>query len=532
MQHISENVVIGSGPAGIACAKALLSRGQKVLMVDASNTLPLKNRDKAAYLFSTPKTEWTKDDTTFLKNKLSPNLGGVPIKHSFGSDYPYAIPQRWGGIDFNLTGLSPSFAQGGLSTVWGASILPYTQDDIGNWPLNISDLAPHYKEVMKFMRLNGVCDQLEKFFPLYTNTLLGREEDIQAFSIYQKLNSNISQLNQRGVYFGSSRLAFNNNGYSHAEGCIECGLCMYGCPKKMIYSAESTLKDLLTDSNFTYMPNTLVEKFSESDGVVKFTVYDLNSSECLKMSTKKLFIAAGVLPSAKILIKSLNLYQQSITLKDSQYFLMPMISNFSCKDPNMGRMTLAQLFFEIIDKSISERMIHMQLYTYNEMYEVALSKIIGPLSVAFRRPMGWFLNRLILVQGYLHSDDSSSIRLSLSKSNLPHERDTLHLQSIKNPEMPHKIALIKYKLNSLRKFSGLFPIPFMTKIAMPGRSFHVGGSFPMTIKPEKSYECDLLGRPQGLRHVHVVDASCFPSIPATTITLTVMANAHRIGSYA
>jgi len=32
--------------------------------------------------------------------------------------------------------------------------------------------------------------------------------------------------------------------------------------------------------------------------------------------------------------------------------------------------------------------------------------------------------------------------------------------------------------------------------------------------------------------VHLLDASVFPSIPATTITLTVMANAHRIATQA
>lgn len=43
-------------------------------------------------------------------------------------------------------------------------------------------------------------------------------------------------------------------------------------------------------------------------------------------------------------------------------------------------------------------------------------------------------------------------------------------------------------------------------------------------------QTDILGRPQGLNHMHVVDATTFPSVPATTITLTVMANAHRIAS--
>ena len=35
-----------------------------------------------------------------------------------------------------------------------------------------------------------------------------------------------------------------------------------------------------------------------------------------------------------------------------------------------------------------------------------------------------------------------------------------------------------------------------------------------------------------VERVHVVDASVFPSLPATTITLSVMANAHRIGAVA
>jgi choline dehydrogenase-like flavoprotein len=44
-------------------------------------------------------------------------------------------------------------------------------------------------------------------------------------------------------------------------------------------------------------------------------------------------------------------------------------------------------------------------------------------------------------------------------------------------------------------------------------------------------ESDVLGRPAGLQRVFVVDASVLPSIPATTITLPVMANAHRIASH-
>ena len=53
----------------------------------------------------------------------------------------------------------------------------------------------------------------------------------------------------------------------------------------------------------------------------------------------------------------------------------------------------------------------------------------------------------------------------------------------------------------------------------------------MRKKPTK-FECDVLGRPTGWERVHAVDATVLPSIAATTITLTVMANAHRIASEA
>jgi len=67
----------------------------------------------------------------------------------------------------------------------------------------------------------------------------------------------------------------------------------------------------------------------------------------------------------------------------------------------------------------------------------------------------------------------------------------------------------------------------LSTLAEPGRGFHTGGAFPMRDNPGP-LETDRLGRPAGLRRVHAVDATVFPSIAATTITLTAMANAHRI----
>jgi choline dehydrogenase-like flavoprotein len=87
-------------------------------------------------------------------------------------------------------------------------------------------------------------------------------------------------------------------------------------------------------------------------------------------------------------------------------------------------------------------------------------------------------------------------------------------------------GLVK-KLFENRKSLKAIPIPKTLQILKFGRGFHTGASFPMRKSPS-NFESDIYGRPYGLDRVHIVDSSAFLSIPATTITLTLMANAHRI----
>ena len=75
------------------------------------------------------------------------------------------------------------------------------------------------------------------------------------------------------------------------------------------------------------------------------------------------------------------------------------------------------------------------------------------------------------------------------------------------------------------------PVGPMMQVGLPGKSYHIGGSFPMTRSPGP-LQTDLLGTLHGHRRVHLVDASVFPSIPATNSTFGAMANACRIGAQA
>ena len=75
----------------------------------------------------------------------------------------------------------------------------------------------------------------------------------------------------------------------------------------------------------------------------------------------------------------------------------------------------------------------------------------------------------------------------------------------------------------------LWPVLPMTYFSAGAKSYHFGGSFPHRTSPaDGPLTTDRLGRLDRWSRVHLVDASVFPSVPATTFTLTIMANAHRI----
>ena len=107
-------------------------------------------------------------------------------------------------------------------------------------------------------------------------------------------------------------------------------------------------------------------------------------------------------------------------------------------------------------------------------------------------------------------------------------KDRLNVNAVPNPQTRRVVkSVMRELLEQARRLGGIV-LPPMLQFEKPRRGYHSGGSLPMRARPGK-FESDVLGRPHGWSNVHVVDASVLPSIPATTITFSVMANAHRIG---
>jgi hypothetical protein len=188
---------------------------------------------------------------------------------------------------------------------------------------------------------------------------------------------------------------------------------------------------------------------------------------------------------------------------------------------------LSQVFLEISDPGGKDTTAHVQVYSNNDLISQAVAGTFGPL----RRPLGFlvkdFQERLMVAQGFIHSRHSSRIAVCLKKEQGAGQ-ERMELRAELNPEARGRVRKLVFRLCKHARRIGAMPLPLMLKIAEPGRSFHSGGSFPMCREP-RGFQTDLFGRLPGWKRVHAVDATVFPSIPATTITFSAMANAHRIG---
>src|SRR5262249_51537569 len=151
--------------------------------------------------------DWDTVSVKTIKENMSSNVSGIPLKYAYGSSFPYQETDKY--IPFEAKGVqtSASLAKGGFSNVWGSAVLPYIDSDLIDWPILEKDLAPHYRQVLSFMDFAGSADGLTQLFPLHANKDTGLKASNQAASLLSDMERNRSELKARGISFGKSRLA-------------------------------------------------------------------------------------------------------------------------------------------------------------------------------------------------------------------------------------------------------------------------------------------------------------------------------------
>lgn len=523
-------LVIGSGPAGMATALALMESGLQVTMLDAGIVLESVVEDFTRGLSLLPHRQWSEAERESLKVSADKPIGGLFFKKIFNSDYPYRETDIHLNPQIKNAETWASLAKGGFSNVWGSAMMPYHPDDMSGWCIRADELEPHYRRVLSEVPVAAVRDDLEELFPIQKDSFHPLRKSRQAETLYLNMERHRKALGERHIRFGHSRLAVEADPKSSKGGCRYCSMCLYGCPYGLIYTTAESIDRWVSEGRLDYKGDHVVHRLREEGEEVVVEGVGRRDGQAFSLKAGRVYLATGPLSSARIMLESMGRYDSPVKMLDSQYFLFPYLQLKAAKGIMKEDLsTLCQMFLEINDPAVTEEFVHLQVYSYSDLFLRLIRQKSGPLFPLVSPFLPAFLNRMLLVQGYLHSRHSGHLLLSLGKSS-GEKPGVLKVEGVRNPETSRIVSRVMRKLGSVSEMTGAYPMRPGMQITLPGRGFHSGGTFPMVEEP-KSGQSDRWGRPKGFQRVHLTDSSVLPEIPATTITLAMMANAHRIASH-
>ena len=516
-------LIIGSGPAAAAAALALTgSRVDHVDVIDAGESLEAPRQELLMGVKSLAPAGWPPEARALTRQPSAEVRAELPQKRSYGSDFPFRDVGQLAGLTVERGGnrSSVSGAYGGFSNVWGAQVMPYTRETIDQWPVAYDELIPHYAAVLRHIPFAGADDDYSELFPLLAAAAPLPRLAPGAAAVLQRYEVHRDVVRRRGVTLARARLALDS------QRCIECGLCLTGCPYGLIYSSAQTFDSLIARGRVRYHAGVLAHEVGEDDQGCWVVARDVATRETMTFRADRIFLACGGLGTTRIVLNSARRNVRRLEFIESVQFVLPFLSSRAYTDPrSYSTFTLNQVNMLVEYGRPGLDLAHLHLYPYNPAFEERLPKFLRTVEPATTA----ILRRATAALGYLPSWVSPKMAVSVHRHDggLP----PVTVSSVPSSDTSRALRQAMRRVLSVSRALDLWPVLPALRISGPGKSYHFGGSFPHVPCPRPlAAETDTLGRLAEWRRIHLVDGAVLPSVAATTFTLSVMANAHRIAT--
>jgi hypothetical protein len=241
-------------------------------------------------------------------------------------------------------------------------------------------------------------------------------------------------------------------------------------------------------------------------------------------------VACGAMGTTRLVANSLGLFDVDIPMLESRQFILPFLSRAGIEDPrNKKDFTLNQFNMVVSPDGGDVDLSMMHFYAFNSAF------IDGLPSILQARYAEWLqvqlLRRLSVAFGYLPSWNSPRLRIHVGPEVGDLDLPPFQVAGEAPPVGQRKMmSAILRRIVRAAPLLDLYPAIPMLSLSPAGKSYHWGGSFPHTADRSTVFSSDILGRVGDWKRTHLVDASVWPTVPATTYGLTAMANSHRIAS--
>lgn len=524
--------VVGSGASAVHFAQSALERGLSVTVVDVGRPRPAPVLPEAS--FARLKRELDDPWRYFLGARFE----GVLFPGKQGEYYGFPPHKEYvfeglEGYEVESHGFEPlaSFARGGLAEAWTGGAFPFNDDELEDFPFGYDELGPFYDLIAQRIGIVGAADDLARFMPVHAHLGEPLELDRHSRVLLERYARVRERLHAGGAYFGRSRVAVLRAERDGRKGCDYLGRCLWSCPRDSLYTPAMTLERLIGRPGFTYLDRRFVTHFRFEAGRVRALVLvDLATRRSEELDVERLVLAAGTLPTSKIVLDSIWRARgervRLTGLMDNRQTLVP-FANLRLLGARWDPDTYQyhQLAFGLAGARPKEY-VHGLVTTLKTalIHPIALS---APLDLA---TAAWLTKNvhgaLGIVNVNLHDTRRPESYLELAGDG---ERTRLVARYQPAPSEPadRKRALARIKRALWRL--GCFVPPGMAHVRPMGASVHYSGTLPMSAaRAPLSVDRDCKSR--DFANLWIADGATFPFLPAKNLTFTLMANAARIAA--
>jgi len=299
----------------------------------------------------------------------------------------------------------------------------------------------------------------------------------------------------------------------------------------LIYSSASTFDRLRREGRVEYRSGLLALRLGEEEGRPYLIARELVGGRRHRLDADRVLVACGAVGTTRLVLGSLGIYGEDVELAESVQFVVPMVSMRPVQDPTKrNEFTLNQFNMAIATDEDWLNVAQIHFYPHNPAISDALPRFFSSaIGASLVRPL---LRRLTVGLGYLPSWASAPIRV---RAELAGGTDDLPNLLVRGSTTEfNRTSMLRNVVGKMLQAApklDLWPVLPMMFMSAAGKSYHFGGSFPhRTHAVDGLLTTDRTGRLRTWKNIHLVDASVFPTVPATTFTLTIMANAHRIAT--
>jgi len=531
MSAPADVIVVGSGPSAVSAAWPLVAAGMRVVMLDVGN----EDTRYAPLIPAAP----------FLDIRR-----GAKDQHRYflGDEYE-AIPLGRVRVGAQLTAprshitrdsdtLTPiasgsffpteSLALGGLGSGWGASAIRFDDRDMTGFPIAPGDLAPHYESVCARIGVSGARDDLLPFYGDCSTLQPPPEMDVGARMILSRYERRRERLNRAGFYMGHPRLALLTRDMNGRSAHRYHDMDFYADKDRSVYRPWYTVEAMRASGNFTYARPWLVESFHEkpSAGLVEVSARDPRSGNVETFACRRLVLAAGAMGTARIVLRSLGLYDTAVPIACNEHIYVPCVNPAMLGRPASPlRHSLTQTGIIYDPEPGGPHLVYSEIHVYGSLLLFKLVKeSFLPVPQAARIMRDLMSSFAILV--IEHADDPTPEKYCVLRRGEPGRPDILHVSYELEEESRRRQRRAEKRLVGHMRSLGCYPVGRIDP--GHGASIHYGGTFPMSAQDGRlTVTPDCLLR--GARGVYLADGSVLPRLPAKPLTLTLMANADRVG---